>query len=67
MIEESWTNANAYIEVHIDMDAVRRLQVGLLEGYAGHWKMLMFDSSRFHWSPSNGHWLGPTSSRSLRA
>lgn len=27
MIEESWTNANAYIEVHIDMDAVRRLQV----------------------------------------
>ncbi|TYJ54876.1 hypothetical protein B9479_004468 [Cryptococcus floricola] len=27
VIEESWTNANAYIEVHIDMDAVRRLQL----------------------------------------
>ncbi|WWD21358.1 hypothetical protein CI109_105842 [Kwoniella shandongensis] len=27
VIEESWTNANAYIEIHIDMDAVRRLQL----------------------------------------
>ncbi|WVN88031.1 uncharacterized protein L203_103230 [Cryptococcus depauperatus CBS 7841] len=27
IIEESWTNANAYIEVHVDMDAVRRLQL----------------------------------------
>nr|XP_019049688.1 DNA-directed RNA polymerase III subunit RPC1 [Kwoniella bestiolae CBS 10118]OCF28618.1 DNA-directed RNA polymerase III subunit RPC1 [Kwoniella bestiolae CBS 10118] len=26
-IEESWTNANAYIEIHIDMKAVRRLQL----------------------------------------
>ncbi|WVR08988.1 hypothetical protein IAU60_006048 [Kwoniella sp. DSM 27419] len=26
-IEESWTNANAYIEIHIDMKAIRRLQL----------------------------------------
>jgi DNA-directed RNA polymerase III subunit RPC1 len=28
--EESWTSESAWIEVHIDMEAVRKLQVGLL-------------------------------------
>jgi DNA-directed RNA polymerase III subunit RPC1 len=28
IIEEAWTRINAYIEIHVDTEAIRRLQVG---------------------------------------